>query len=270
MSALDWGEKDLEDSDLLIKLYDVRNDSQYERLYLAHNNLTSLPDLRTFRQFDNLKVLKLWHNNIRDIDYSLIPATVTWLDLSENTLTHVGNLSHCTELEYLYVSYNQLSHIDWRNLPSALTQLDLYKNQLTTVGDVSHCTRLSALSVHNNNINHIDWRNLPPTLTELYLNNNQLTTVDVIHCTQLEWLDLRDNPTLHSIQSLPNKHFNFDISTSVKVLGRKCFHGNTYNMLKQRCRWWKPEQPPVEVLLQGLEAVLEYYTEKPIRTTHTR
>ena len=248
---------------------------KYEKLNLSWNYLTSLPDLRTFRQFDNLKELNLQSNNLRDIDFSLIPPTVTRLDLSENKLTRVGSLIHCTELKYLFVSSNQLTDVDWRNLPPALTELDFDSNQLTTVGDVSQCTRLSELWVQYNHITHIQWRNLPPALTWLDLGNNQLTTVDVIHCTQLERLDLSDNPSLHSIESLPNKHIDyFLISESVKVLGRKCFHENNYNMLREKfgSRWsgLKLEQPPVEVLLQGLEAVLEYYTEKSIRTTHTR
>ena len=363
MDELDWGDKALKDSDLLKKLYDVNNDKQYIVLDLRWNNLTSLPDLRTFRQFDNLKKLNLWNNNLRDFDFSIIPPTVTGLYLNENKLTRVGSLIHCTELKYLFVSENQLTDVDWRNLPPALTELDfdsnqlttvgdvsqctrlsvlgvqrnhithiewrnlppaltrldlsnnqlttvgdvsqctrlsvlgvqrnhithiewrnlppalkrldLSNNQLTTVGDVSQCTRLSVLGVQRNHITHIEWRNLPPALTLLYLGNNQLTTVDVIHCTQLKLLDLSNNPSLHTIESLPNKHIGiFYISESVKVLGRKCFHENNYNMLREKCGspyyGLKLEQPPVEVLRQGLEAVLEYYTEKSIRTTHTR
>ena len=253
MSELHWSGEALKDSDLLKKLYDVRRDVKYEVFYLINNNLSTLPDLRTFRQFDNLKELHLWGNNLRDIDLSFIPPTVTWLGLSGNKLTCVGSLSHCRELEYLGVSFNQLTDVDWRNLPPALTRLSLGNNQLTQV----------------------NWRNLPPTLTRLHLGNNQLTTVDLIHCTQLEQLDLSGNPTLHTIESLPNKHIDrFYISKSVKVLGRKCFHENNYNMLKEKCE--SPyygldlEQPPVEVLLQGLETVLEYYKEESIRTTQTR
>ena len=188
-----------------------------------------MPELMPFRQFDNLEVLILMGNNIRGMDFSLIPPTVTWLNLDNN--------------------------------------------QLTAVGDCSHCTHLSVLYVQSNHINHIDWRNLPPSLTQLRLNNNQVTTVDASHCSQLVWLDMKENPTLHSIRSIPNTDFHFFInSSSVKFLGRKCFHENTYNMLQRMCTWynWKLEQPPVEVLLQGLESVLEYYTEKHIRTPHTR
>ena len=271
MPVIDWSEKGLEDSDL-IKLYDVRNDAQYEKLYLSYNKLTSLPDLRTFGHFSSLKVLTLRDNNIKNIDFSLIPTTLTELVLSGNKLTHVGGLSQYTELKDLYISSNQITYVDWRNLPPALTRLYLDKNQLTTVGDVRQCIRLSELYVDSNHINLIDWRNLPLALKRLRLDNNELTTVDVIHCTQLEYLDLSDNPTLHSIQSIPNTDFDFSIDSSVKVLGRKCFHENTCNMMQEKCEElkWKLEQPPVEVLFQGLEAVIEYYTEKSIKTTHTR
>ena len=270
MAKIDWAYQRLEDSDLLIKLYDLRNDVQYKKLDVSISKLTSIPDLRTFRQFDNLKVLNLWRNNFRDIDFSLIPLTVTELRLSGNKLTRIGDLSQFIKLEYLDVGFNQITHVDWRNLPPALTRLYLDYNQLTTVGDCSQCIRLSKLYVHYNHINYIEWRNLPPALTALHLYNNQLITVDMGHCTQLEGVNLYDNPTLHTIQSLPNKHFEFTIDSRARVLGRKCFHENTYHMLKEKCRRWKLEQPPVEVLLQGLEAVLDYYTEKSIRTTHTR
>ena len=156
-----------------------------------------------------------------------------------------------------------------------MTRLDLGENKLTRVGSLIHCTELKYLSVSCNQLTDVDWRNLPPALTRLDFDNNQLTTVDVIHFTQLEWLDLSYNPTLHTIESLPNKHIGyFLISESVKVLGRKCFHENTYSMLRKKYQspyyGLNPEQPPVEVLLQGLEAVLEYYKLHSIRTTHTR
>ena len=272
MSKLDLSKKDLKDSDLLKKLHNVKNDIQYEELDLSYNNLTSLPDLRKFRQFDGLKVLNLWHNNVTHIDFSLIPPTVTKLNLSFNELNGIRDLSCCTELKYLDVSYNQITHVHWRNLPPALKRLDLGKNQLRTVGNCSHLTQLSVLSVGSNRINQIDWRNLPPALTRLDLYNNQLTAVDLFHCIRLERLDLDNNSTLHWIQSLPNRSFHFDINSSVRVLEEKCFHENTYGILKKKCKKikWELEQPPVEVLLQGLEAVLEYYKEKPIRTTHSR
>ena len=271
MSVLNWHRKRLKDADLPIKLYDVRNDPQYKDLDLSWNFLTSLPDLRTFRQFDSLKLLDLMCNKIIYIDFSLIPPTVTRLGLNFNKLRQVGSLTHCKKLEHLDASSNQVTEVDWRNLPPALIWLDLGNNQLTTVGDVSRCTRLSTLYVYKNHINHIDRRNLPSAMSRLDLSNNQLTTVDLSGCTELEVLDLSENPTLHSIQSLPNTRLErFDISLSVKVLGRKCFHENTFRMLQVKFALLKLEQPPVELLKQGLEAVLEYYTEKSIRTTHTR
>ena len=228
MSELDWSTQGLEDSYLLKKIYDVRNDVQYKKLDLSYNKLTSIPNLRMFRKFANLEVLVLWYNNIRHIDFSLIPPTVTKLGLSHNKLTSVGNLTHCRELKYLDVGSNHITHVDWKNLPPALTQLGLY--------------------------------------------NNKITAVDLIHFAQVESLNLENNHRLLSIQSLPNKDFKFFTDSSVKVLERRCFHEKTYNMLKEKCiiLKWQLDESPVEVLLQGLEAVLEFYKEFTIRTTHTR
>ena len=279
MSTLDGSLRDLYDSDLLKKLNDLLNDVnnnlEYGELKLSFNKLSTLPDLRAFKKFDNLKVLDLCYNKIRDIDFSLIPPTLTELKLMHNKLTSIGSLNHCTELNCLSVSYNRITQVDWSNLPPALKWLYLDQNQLTTVGDVSHCTRLSVFSLSSNHINHIDWKNLPPSLTWLTLDNNLLSTAELIHCTQLEWLELGNNPTLHSIQSLPDHDFGFfglSLSSNVKVLGRMCFHAKTYHSLKRACRKfnWKLEQPPLEVFMQGLWAVLEYYTEGSMITTHTR
>ena len=228
MSELNWSGKGLKDSDLLKKPYDEKNDIKCKKLDLCLNKVTSLPDLRTFRQFDNLKVLNLFNNNLRDFDFSLIPPTVKELDLNENKLASAGNLSQCTELEYLDVSSNHITLVDWRNLPPALTWLDLGGNQLNTVGDVTQCTRLLGLWMQNNHINQIEWKNLPPALTMVDLSKNQLTTVDLCHCTQVGWLYLHDIPTLETIKSLPNKHFDLFINSTVKVLGRKCFHEKNY------------------------------------------
>ena len=273
MASINWTYKRLGDADLLQKLRDVRDDAQYEELNLSYNKLKSVPDLRKYRQFHNLKVLNLGSNNIRDIDFSHIPPKVTELDISGNKLTAIGNCKKFTKLTHLYAYYNQIAVVDWRNLPPTLTWLYLNNNKLSSIGDCSQCTQLSVLSVYRNEIQNVDWRNLPPALTWLHLYKNQLSTVgECNQCTQLQWFNLSDNPMLHSIQGLPDQDFDLDINSNVKVLGQKCFHQTTYHILKVKCQTleWKLQQPPVEVLLQGLEVVKEYYSDKSIRTTHTR
>ena len=197
------------------------------------------------------------------------------LDLSHNKLTAIPNLRKFRQFDHLKVlslSDNSIINTDFSLIPPRVTQLSLSRNKLISIGNLGCCSELKYLFVRSNQIIHVDWTNLPPALTWLHLENNQLTTVDASHCTQLKWLNLSDNHTLHTIQSLPNTDFDFDINSSVKVLAQKCFHENTCNMLKNKCNElkWQLDQPPVEVLFQGLEAVLEYYKEESIRTTHTR
>ena len=317
MSRLNWSGQSIGDSGFAKKLNSLKDGIQYKELDLSHNALTSIPDLRKYRQFANLKVLDLSFNNIKYIDFNLIPSKVAKIDCSYNKLSSLGECIGFSELEYLHAHQNQITQLDWTNLPPALTQLYLYNNHLSSVGDCSQCTQLRELSLSYNQISKVDWGNLPPALTELDLSNNHLSTVgDCSQCTQLrkfsvgcnqitdvdwknlplaltelrfynnqisiigncnqcsklKWFSLRDNPTLQSIQGLPDKEFDFYTDSSVKELGRKCFHQNTYSMLKEMCKTlkWKLEQPPVEVMLQGLEAVLEYYKENSIRTTQTR
>ena len=166
----------------------------------------------------------------------------------------------------LELDSNEFNEIDWMNLPPTLTELRLNHNQLTTVGDVSHFTQLKVLSLNWNQMSEVGWGNLPPTLAGLGLFDNPLTTVgDITHCTNL-------NSKFHTIHSLPKHYISIKTGSSVKVLGQKCFNEHTYSKLKERCQSlsWKLEKPPIEVLLQGLEAVLEYYKENTVRTTQSR
>ena len=218
-------------------------------------------------------MLNLRRNNISEIDWRNLSPALTELDLELNNLSSVGDITQCRELKVWNLNRNKIGEVDWRNLPPTLTRLHLHKNQLSTVGDMCHWKVLKVLHLSSNKISAMDGRNLPPTLTKLDLYDNQLSAIgDISHCTELLQLYLRGNPNFQSIHGLPNRNIYLMSGSNVKVLGQRCFHKHTYNMLKDMCKFleWNLDQPPVEVLLQGLESVLDYFKDNLVRITQTR
>ena len=112
MSKIDRSKEYLGNIGVSRKLDSLSNNEKCEVLDLSYNKLSSLPDLRKYRQFDNLKVLELRGNRIRHIDFSLIPPTLRELHLYGNELSTVGDVTHCKELKVLSLSWNNISEID--------------------------------------------------------------------------------------------------------------------------------------------------------------
>ena len=90
MSKIVCSKKYVGDIGISRELESIGNNEKCEELDLSYNHLSSVPDLRKYRQFDNLKVLVLSGNHIRHIDVSLIPPTLTELNLFGNELTTIG------------------------------------------------------------------------------------------------------------------------------------------------------------------------------------
>lgn len=60
----------------------------------------------------NLKHLNLGENQIKDIDSTLLPPGLTYLDLSWNQIASPLNLSHLKRLRYLDIYNNNVSQIN--------------------------------------------------------------------------------------------------------------------------------------------------------------
>ena len=95
-------------------------------------------------------------------DYSVI----TELDLYDQELTELPDLSKYTNLKKLYCHYNKLTNLD--NLPSTLTYLDCSHNELNSLNNLSpallelHCSYNQLTILYN----------LPYGLTYLNCSNN--------------------------------------------------------------------------------------------------
>ena len=113
-----------------------------------------------FAQLPSLTWLNMSNNQLEAFDYSLVPRTLHWLDISHNQVSDLGNYFNMenSSLTYLDASFNQLVKISATNLPinletvllndnaiedisqyaffdkQALTKVDLSVNKLTGFG----------------------------------------------------------------------------------------------------------------------------------------
>lgn len=214
-------------------------------------------------------------NGIKDLIREAQKNKITALNLSFKNLTslppEISKLKNLTELD---ISRNQLTTLppeisELKNL----TELDISENQLTTLPpEISELKNLTKLNIYDNQLT-----SLPPeiseleNLTELYISRNQLTSLppEVSELTNLTELQISKNqlttlpPEISKLKNLTN----FDISRNqLTTLPPEILD------LDLEIEWedkWKfravylpdnPfENPPVEIVKKGREAVLNYF-----------
>ena len=127
--------------------------------------------------------------------------TVTELDLSNQNLHVLPDLSLYTNLQKLYCQNNPLTSLD--NLPPQLQILSCYTCRLTSLDNLP--PTLQILSCHTSHLTSLD--NLPPTLQKLYCSHNQLTSLDNLPLT-LQEFDCTTNPIYTTCKEL----YGFELS----------------------------------------------------------
>ena len=86
-----------------------------------------------FNNLPQLIWLNVSQNIIKNFDYSLVPRTLHWLDLSHNKITDLGNyfdLSGDLQLTYLNAGFNRLTSLAPVNVPDSVETLLLNDNNI--------------------------------------------------------------------------------------------------------------------------------------------
>ena len=163
---------------------------------------TNISDLSGIEDFNNLKKLYCYQNNL------------TILDLSGNPY-----------LTDLMCDYNQLTNLDLTNNID-LTTLMCGFNQLTSL-DLTNQNMLIKLFCYNNNITYLDVTN-NPYLNDMRCADNNLMELDLTYNTNLEVLSCFNN----NLQKLDvSSNYNLSVlfchNNDLKELNVK--NGNNYN-----------------------------------------
>ena len=208
-----------------------------------------LTDLSPLAGLTALTELYLYSNQLTDLSPLAGLTALTSLELSGNQLTGVSPLAGLTHLTTLWLNINQLTDLSPLAGLTALTELYLSDNQLTGVSPLAKLTGLTNLSLSENKLTDLSPLAGLTALTKLWLHNNQLTDLSPLYgLKELKYLDLRHN----AITRLPE---------NMVVSGRP---------IQWEWKLGEPglflagnplETPPIEVVQQGHEAVVNYFQE---------
>ena len=102
-----------------------------------------------FSNLTQLTWLNVSNNNIQLFDYSLVPSTLHWLDLSRNELTDLGNYFNLenSSLTYLDASFNRLRSVSSANLPLSLETILLNDNMIRDIAQYAFFDKQNLLRV---------------------------------------------------------------------------------------------------------------------------
>ncbi|PTQ26333.1 hypothetical protein MARPO_2755s0001, partial [Marchantia polymorpha] len=243
-----------------------KDGQQPEALDFSNGGYTWIPE--SIGMLVNLTSLDLSGNMLSALPESIGLLThLTSLDVEANLLKSLPeSLGLLTCLQTLNIEKNSIEELPWTiGKCTALVELRADFNQLKALPEaVGQLRSLRILSVHLNCL-----KTLPTTmasltsLTELYVHFNQLDTLPESICslTSLQKLDASSNfsdfrslpPSIGNLQGLRDLDLSFN---HLSVLPDSFAQLTNLRRLKLDGNPWR--SPPLEVVAEGQQAVLEY------------
>jgi len=209
---------------------------------------TSFSDLTPLKELTNLTNLYLVRNQIKNLNAIKELLNLTSLDLGANIIEDITPLTKLKNLTYLNLSVNLLENLTPLQNLYNLTRLVVEYNGVSDITPLKNLTNLVDLNLEENNISNLTPLKGLSNLHRLDLAKNQISDFTALkELVQLKRLDLRSN----NIRQLPNWVTHFDMEIIHEELTGQCI--NIYD---------NPiEQPPIEVVRQGKQAIKNYFEE---------
>ena len=169
---------------------------------VIHNLATQ--DLSFLSGLTQLTYLDLSDNSISDISFLSNLTQLTSLDLHQNSISDISVLSNLTQLNSLNLNYNNVSDISCLSNLTQLTILGLNRNKISDISFLSSLTQLTSLGLRNNSISDILCLSSLTQLRLLDLYHNSISDISFLSSlTQLTILDLGNN-SISDISFLSN------------------------------------------------------------------
>lgn len=151
-------------------------DSKSKSLEVKHEEIRSISGLS---YFSNLQVLVLSLNKISKINN--LPSTLLHLDLSQNQITSIPDLS-LPRLEELILDLNQIIQISGLKNCVNLRTVSLNNNKISSITGLEKCSLLEKLLLYRNNIEEVVQSTFAPNpyIIFLDLGRNRLTSVNFL------------------------------------------------------------------------------------------
>ena len=148
-------------------------------------------------------------------------VSLTYLDLSQNTIRDLSPLSGMSVLSELNLQHNAVNDLSELSELRSLKELDVSFNLLTTLNPIFNCNGLSSLLAGNNTITSLTGIEKLAALEVLDVSVNALEDVSpVAACIGIKELDISEN-TITDISALSAlermENFNFSRNTVVEL-----------------------------------------------------
>jgi internalin A len=185
------------------------------------------------------KKLEMISLDISGLDLTSIPQGVTEItnlikiDLSHNRISDYRFLEKLDSLRILYLSSNQISDISFLEKTKNINSLDLSHNQISDISLLEKMKKIQSLDLSHNQISDISFLEKTKNILSLNLCFNQISDISpIVHLIQKGL----------QISNLNLQEFNFKNKINL--------YGNLTT------------NPPLEIVKQGREAVIEYFESK--------
>ena len=227
----------------------LKNLKELRKLYLENNQITELSPLKDLKY---LKCLYLYENNVADISSLQYLKNLNELNLWNNHVSDLSPLKELKNLTHLWLNNNNVSELSPLKELKNLVMLDLSDNSASDIPHLNELKKLTKLDLKNNQISDLSPLQGLKKLKELYLEGNHIPNLSPL----LELKDLkRLNITNNQIAKLPFQILQLGLEIKWK------YDKSSGIFLKDN----PLEEPPIEIVKQGTEAVRNYFKEiKPV------
>lgn len=153
-------------------------DKSCEWVDIQHEKITTI-DPEAFAGLDKCEYVCLRYNLIRDMSPvgKLNPKVLTELDLYDNRIKEISDISSFVNLETLDLSYNNIRKIEHVSTLKNLKKLYLCSNKISKIENLDGLDKLEVLELGANRIRVIE--NIPnfENLKELHLAKNKIKEI---------------------------------------------------------------------------------------------
>ena len=226
--------------------------TQLQILYLRSNSISDISFLQPLTQ---LQILYLSDNKqIKDYSFLQPLTQLQTLDLRSNSISDISFLQPLTQLQTLYLSDNkQIKNYSFLQPLTQLQTLDLSYNSISDISFLQPLTQLQTLDLRfNKQIKNYSFLQFLTQLQTLDLRYNSVSDISFLQpLTQLQTLALRSNSISDIEPLLPL--IEKDIPLTIK---ENAFFGKI-SLFRNPIT-----NPPIEVVKEGNQAILNYFKEK--------
>jgi len=226
------------------------NLKQLTKLTIDHSKTT---DFSPINELSNLVSLELIDYQLSDISFIKELKNLSVLHLNNTRISDISPLSELTGLTVLSLNNNQIPDISPLSELKQLVRLNMVSSLVTDISPLSELRQLTYVNLNNNLISDISPVGGLKELTSLSLNDNKISDISpVCELKHLKELYLINN----RISSLPSAlvgSINF-----IDIIVDENIFSNTGVYLSGN----PLEDPPLEIIKQGREALLRYYERK--------